>query len=119
MWSIAILSDNRIVSCSFHKSTDYVCCIKFLSEERNISGSENGELRIWCLRTNSCIQTINAHSATITEIQVLNDNQVASCSYAKTIKIWDLTSSSCIETFQRESLFESLDVFKIFFVFYA
>ena len=83
-------------------------------EERIISGSEYGELRIWCLKTNSYIQTINSHSATISEIQVLTDNQVASCSWNKTIKIWDFTSASCIKTFQRENVVTSIDVFWIF-----
>jgi len=64
---------------------DYVRCIKIFSEERIISGSEDGELKIWCLKTNSCIQTINAHSKIIREIQILSDNQVASCSYDKRI----------------------------------
>ena len=40
--------------------TDLVTFIKVLSFERFISGSDNGELRIWCLETNGCIKINNA-----------------------------------------------------------
>ena len=72
------------------------------------------ELRIWCLKTNSCIKTIDAHSEYIREIKLLNDNQVASCSYDKTTKIWDLTTGSCIKTLQSENAIQ-LFFFLIFF----
>ncbi len=53
-----------------------VNCIHVLREDRIISGSLNGEIRVSCLKTNRCIKTINADPIEITGIQVLNDNQV-------------------------------------------
>jgi len=52
-----------------------VNCIHVLREDRIISGSLNGEIRVWCLKTNRCIKTINADPIEIKGIQVLNDNQ--------------------------------------------
>ena len=86
-------------------------CFKVLCEEKIISGSYDGKIRIWYLKTNTCIQTINAHLDAITEIQVISDNQVASCSDDKTIKIWDLVSASCIKTIQSEKDISSIYVF--------
>ena len=91
--------------------TDWVTCIKVLSEERIISGSKDGEIIIWCLKTNGCIQTINAHEDGVTEIQVLSDDHVVSCSVDKTIKIWNLNSANCIKTIQREHAISSIDAF--------
>ena len=85
-------------------------CVKVLCDEKIISGSQDGEIRIWCLRTNSCLQTINAHSDKIREIKMLSNNQVVSCSIEKTIKVWDLTSAGCIKTFQSENAVSSINV---------
>ncbi len=87
-----------------------MCCIKVLSSEKIISWSHDGELRIWCLKTKSCYQTINAHSKEIREILVLSENQVTSCSDEKTIKIWHLVSASFIKTIQSENEVISIDV---------
>jgi len=88
-----------------------VRCIKILSDERIISGSEDKTMKIWCLKTNSCIITINGHSDAIRGIQVLPGDKVASCSNDKTFKIWDLASASCVKTFQSESGILSINAF--------
>ena len=91
--------------------TGWVSCIKVLPEERVISGSKDGEIKIWCLKTNGCIQTINAHEDLVREIQVLSDESVVSCGNDKKIKIWDLASASCIKTMKREDEVSSIDAF--------
>jgi len=81
-----------------------------LCEKKIISGSYDGEIRIWCLERKRCIQTVNAHSDAIREIQVLSDKLVASCSIDKTIKIWNLASGRCIKTLQNENPVISIEV---------
>jgi WD40 repeat protein len=69
-----------------------------LCEKKIISGSYDGEIRIWCLERKRCIQTVNAHSDAIREIQVLSDKLVASCSIDKTIKIWDQDAAETLKS---------------------
>ena len=82
-----------------------------MCDERIISGLKDKTTKVWCLKTNTCIQTINAHSHTITGLQVLSDDQVSSCSINKTIMIMDLASANCLKKLQSEDLILSINVF--------
>jgi WD40 repeat protein len=73
--------------------TDFFNCIKVLYF-KVISWSKKGELKIWCLNTNSCIKSNNAHSDSTKGIHLLSIDKLISCSTDSTIKLWDVTTSS-------------------------
>jgi len=63
-----------------------------------ISGSGDKTTKFWCLQTNTCIMTLDTHFNTVTGIQLLMGNQIATSSDDKTIKIWNLVTGQCIKT---------------------
>ena len=75
--------------------------IRVLSEEKIISRSWGKTIKVWSLKSNSCVKRINAHSDIITDIKLLSDEKVVSCSEDKTIKTWYLDSATCIKTFEQ------------------
>jgi len=88
-----------------------VNCIQCISNQRIISGSDDKTIRVWCLKTNTCIQIINGYSHGVRGIQMLANEIAVSCSDDKTIKIWDLTTTVCIKIFQSENDISSIDLF--------
>ena len=83
----------------------YHLCIKGLSKDRIICGSFDVKIKVWCLKSNGCIKTINAHSNIIKDIRVLSDELVVSCSLNKTIKFLNLVSElePCIKTIENNA----------------
>jgi WD40 repeat protein len=56
----------------------------------------NGVIKIWDVRTNKCISTLNAHSGSCNRVIELKNGFIASTGTAdKTIKIWDTSSKKC------------------------
>ena len=85
-------------------------CIKVLSQDKIISGSWDKTVKVWCLKTERCTQTINAHSRPVNGIQVLSNKKVLSYANDKKIKIWDLITTFCIKTFQTDYTISSMDL---------
>ncbi|CAG8678463.1 6334_t:CDS:2, partial [Dentiscutata heterogama] len=62
------------------------------------SGTEDGVIRMWDLRTGQAHRTLLGHTGPITCLQ-FDDLHVVSGSIDKSIKIWDLRTGSVIDTF--------------------
>ncbi|CAG8473752.1 9841_t:CDS:10, partial [Cetraspora pellucida] len=62
------------------------------------SGTEDGVIRMWDLRTGQAHRTLLGHTGPITCLQ-FDDLHVVSGSVDKSIKIWDLRTGSVIDTF--------------------
>ncbi len=76
-----------------------ICVVKNASGNKILSGSNNGSIQIWNSETSECINTIDAHSKTITNIELLSNERLISCSHDKTIKLFDLNTLNFIKTF--------------------
>lgn len=66
-----------------------------------LSGSENGEIKLWDLNTFQALWTINAHQERINNIITLqskNDSIIASCSSDKTIKFFSIDKQELLHT---------------------
>jgi WD40 repeat protein len=72
-----------------------------------LSGSRDKTIKIWDLRTNTCIVTLEGHTEGISSL-VLRDATLISGSYDKTIKIWDLRTNTCIATLEGDAKVLSL-----------
>jgi WD40 repeat protein len=64
-----------------------------------ISGSGNGEISIWDLKTLARRATLKGHTGVVKSLAIFN-GRLISGSYDKTIKIWDLEKYTCIATLE-------------------
>ncbi|CAI2170902.1 7057_t:CDS:10 [Funneliformis geosporum] len=71
------------------------------------SGTEDGAIRMWDLRTGQAHRTLLGHTGPITSLQ-FDDHHVVSGSIDKSIRIWDLRTGSVIDTFSYDNSITSL-----------
>jgi WD40 repeat protein len=75
----------------FYSSHDTVVrCIAVLPNERIISGSHDGDLKVWNLKTGICDITYHGHSDWIICIATLPNGRIVTGSRDYTLKIWNL-----------------------------
>ena len=65
---------------------------------RMASGSDDGTIKLWNLKENVCVKTIQAHNNGVTYLKSLNANTLVSTSF-RDIKVWHLDSakSKCVQ----------------------
>ena len=56
-------------------------------------------IRIIDIESDTCLKTINEHSAAVNCIQMISNNKFITCSDDKSIKLFDLNTGLCIRTF--------------------
>ncbi|KAK5994621.1 Vegetative incompatibility protein HET-E-1 [Cladobotryum mycophilum] len=84
--------------------SDMVRSIAFSVDNKLVSGSSDGTVRIWDATTGSCIRTINGHSNWVTSVAFsANGQRIASGSRDETIKIWDAAHGTCFQILQGHS----------------
>jgi len=64
-----------------------------------ISGSSDKTIKVWDLKSGTCIRTLEGHTASVNSF-VWADGNLISGSSDKTIKVWDLKSGTCIRTLE-------------------
>ncbi|KAK9720638.1 Mitochondrial fission protein [Basidiobolus ranarum] len=72
-----------------------------------ISGTADGALRMWDLRTGQTHRTLSGHSAPITTLE-FDSNYIFSGSLDKTIRIWDIRAGKTFETLHYDNSVTSL-----------
>ena len=87
VYSVVILSENRLASCSFDKS-----------------------IKIWNLSRLTCEQTLTGHTSVVYSLVVLSENRLASASADHSIKIWDLSTFTCQRTLIGHTSVSRLDL---------
>ena len=92
----------RKINKTINYSSIIYCLIKLNSNEI-ISGSFDKTIKIWNLKEEKCIKTLEGHTDGINNLIKLNSNEIASCSNDKTIKIWNLKNSKLIKTINYSS----------------
>ena len=63
-----------------------------------ISCSVDMSIKMWCLRTNTCMRTLNGHTDEVWCIKLLQNSMLISGSHDKCVKIWDLETGTCVRT---------------------
>ena len=76
--------------------TDYVSSV-YVKDNMIISSSCDKSIKIWDIRTGTCIKTLDGHTNGVLSVFV-KDNLIISGSSDKTIKIWNITSGACLKT---------------------
>ena len=63
-----------------------------------VSGSENGTLRTWSLKTGECLKVLEGHTGTVGAVALSADGRIAvSGSRDKTLRVWDLAANECLK----------------------
>ena len=63
-----------------------------------IACSVKTKIKIWNLRTNECVVSLDGHSKEIWCLETIDENRFASGSFDKTVKIWDAKEFVCLKT---------------------
>ncbi|KAI7904101.1 WD40-repeat-containing domain protein [Cokeromyces recurvatus] len=74
-----------------------VLCVKMVTNNRILSCSKDGSLRLWNRLTGECIRVYTGHNAAVNALQ-WKGNRIVSGSGDRTIKIWDLETGTCLQT---------------------
>ena len=81
------------------------------NDEVVVSGSSDGRLYWWDIKSGDCILTREAHQGTVQHIVRSPDGtRLASCGSDGAIMLWDLQSGEYIQTLRRERPYERLDI---------
>ncbi|RXW18437.1 hypothetical protein EST38_g7407 [Candolleomyces aberdarensis] len=72
-----------------------------------VSGSGDGAVRMWDMRTGQAHRTLSGHTGPITCLQ-FDELHIATGSLDKTLRLWDLRTGSVVETMQFENPVTSL-----------
>ena len=75
-----------------------VNCIKIISNDKCVTGSDDGIIRIWDLADGKCVNIIQGHPLEVKNILVLSDGKIVSCC-SLMIKIWDPVINNCERSF--------------------
>ncbi len=69
-----------------------------------LTGSRDGTLRLWDLKSGKCFITFEGHIECISSVCISPDSKLAlSGSYDDTLRLWDLGSGKCLRTFKGHS----------------
>ena len=90
-------TDDLVCTRTFLGHKEWIRCIRFLSKNRIVSGSDDYMIKIWNLDTGECLKTLRGHEDSVTCFE-LYDERLISGSWDGLIKIWDINSSECIKT---------------------
>jgi WD40 repeat protein len=67
--------------------------------EQVISGSQDGTLKIWNLKTGILVDTIAAHNGSVNAVSIIPDgSHIISGSYDNTLKVWNLKTRGLVHT---------------------
>ena len=97
------LSNDTKLDCSAFRSEGHsssVNCILVLSDERVVSGSSDGSLRVWEPSDGRCLQTLKGHSGPVLCMAALPDGRVVSGSSDGSLRVWDPSNGRCLQTLQ-------------------
>jgi small GTP-binding protein len=70
-------------------------------EAHALTGSQQGNLRLWDIQTGKCVFILNGHSSSVGSVKIAPDGRhAASGSQDNTVKIWDLEAGICLGTLE-------------------
>lgn len=99
-------SYNPAAASAWDTAEDFVGGVQFWGYGL-VSGSGDGAVRMWDMRTGQAHRTLLGHTGPITCLQ-FDEMHIATGSHDKTLKLWDLRTGSCVETLQYDDAVTSL-----------
>ncbi|CAF0971355.1 unnamed protein product [Brachionus calyciflorus] len=95
---------------NFHHGSRALC-LCLVDKENFISGSTDCNIKLWNLKTLTCLKVFNRHEGSVTCLHLFKQDRFLSGSLDRTIKLWDLTTGECLRTFcGHESLITVIQV---------
>ena len=98
-----VSSEKRIASFNDHGKA--VLC-SAMSPDMNLvlTGSFDETVKVWDVKSGSCIQTLNAHSDPVTSVNFKPDGKMfVTAGYDGLSRIWDSASHQCVHTLLSDS----------------
>jgi WD40 repeat protein len=93
--------------------TDWIPSLALINKNYLISASDDYKLKIWELKTNTCIKTLDEHTNYVSSAACLPNDIIASCSWDKTIKLWNAKEDYiCIKTISLTNIIQRVFVLK-------
>ncbi|KIJ14778.1 hypothetical protein PAXINDRAFT_169460, partial [Paxillus involutus ATCC 200175] len=95
-------ANHRVPVQVFEGDENMVVCVRFYPDENKlVSGSRDGTLRIWDRKTGAVLEVLSGHTTTVCDVDVSQDGKmVVSGSHDKTIRIWDGESGEAMHVFE-------------------
>jgi len=88
---------------TFSEHQDAITCL-WSDTENVISASKDNTIKIWALRNNKSLFTLEGHTAPILCLDISpNKRYIASGSKDKTVRIWEVKTGHCINTIEGHS----------------
>jgi len=81
-----------------------------ISDDKLISASSDTSIKIWDLRSGTCITHLQGHEKSVSVLGCLDDGYLISGSSDKTAKIWDLNKNEIVKELKTPAAVESLTV---------
>jgi WD40 repeat protein len=72
--------------------------LKYLSNNRLASGSDDTTVRVWDLREGECMWVFASHSKPITSLKTTSGDRLLSGSMDGSVKVWSLETGQCLRT---------------------
>jgi len=86
-----------------HGHIHSVNTLALLPDGRLISGSLDKTIKLWDLKSQTCVATLTGHGKSVEALALLPDGRLVSGSKDNTIKLWDLKSQVCVATLSGHS----------------
>lgn len=82
---------------TLHGHKDKVKCIS-VCNDKIVSGSSDGTLRLWQVENGKCLQTLRFGEAEVSKIHYDDNLIISSCLDEKTVKVWNPEKEECLYT---------------------
>ncbi|KAI8968562.1 WD40-repeat-containing domain protein, partial [Mycotypha africana] len=97
LWTSKGLETSSVINHNYaYAAHDFVGALQFW-DFALATGTSDGKLKMWDLRTGQAHRTLSGHNAPITCLQ-FDEVHIVSGSFDKTIRIWDLRTGSVFDT---------------------
>jgi WD40 repeat protein len=100
IWLIANTKWNLIRNYTNH--SDHVNCIEFVNEDQIVTGSSDGSIKIWSVRTGDTNRTIDAVNAVVA-LQLLSNGFYLAAGLTANINIYNLNDGSLVKVLMGHS----------------
>ena len=75
-----------------------VACLSFVAEGLDlVTGSDDGEIKIWAARGKKCLHQLAAHAGAVNSLSVAPRGDFFASAGGEEIKIWDIHTGQCLQ----------------------
>lgn len=96
------LASGKYTSSEIH-TDEAIYTLIYTGHDQLITGSSEGEIKVWDLKINQCVKKMKEISNKILSFAFTENGELIAGLDGGMIKIWDLMTGACIKTFQEEN----------------